>query len=121
MSFAFPNLARLAASAVLLITVMHPIASASDRGCRESGRTHRLFNWSRYQREADHGLIRYPIAAYWWSGESKEWSDAETPGTGSQQIAPSPWSYNSIAPFASQYHFFYGTSYGPNEPHDCSN
>ena len=118
MECTFPNLTRLAASAVVLISIMPSIANATDCHCRESHGVYRLFNWSRYQREADHRLIRYPNATYWSSGDDKEqWGDADTSVTDSTQIAPSPWSYNSIAPLASQYHFFYGD----NGCFDCRN
>ena len=118
----FASLARRAASAVLLISIMPQVVNASDCSCRESRRFHRQLHWSASQREADHGLIRYPNATYWWSGDNKEeWRDAETPPSGSTRIAPSPWSYHSIAPFASQYHFFYVSSYDGDEPHDCRN
>jgi hypothetical protein len=122
MNCLFPTLARLSVPAVLLITLMPHTAAASERNCHESRVLHRLFHGPALQRAADHGLVHYPNATYWRSGDTNEPSGEDAvPASPGTRIAPSPWAYHSIAPLGSQYHHFYGSSYGQGETPDCRN
>ena len=113
------SIARLAASAVLLACVFPMWAAASDCTCGECGPCH---GGSVYSRAANHGLIHYPHATYWGSGDTHNpWGALDAPACFSRGIAPSPWAYSTIAPYSHQYHFFYGESYGRGDCFDCRN
>ena len=115
--------ARLAASAALLLPLTARVATADDCPCREPSVMHKHCSSCGHTREGNHGLTHYPEASYWASGDAHVRSGAlDRPGccdSGSRYVAPSPWAYRSIAPYSHHYHSFCGDSYG--ECFDCRN
>jgi hypothetical protein len=111
-------LARLTCRVVVLLSATTSLAKGEDCSWRCSG--HR---WHRsYSREANHGLIHFPGATYWGSGDTRNrWDAGQTAGYPTKPIAPSPWAYRSIAPYSAHYHFHYGDSYGWDGCFDCRN
>jgi hypothetical protein len=109
-------------AAVLLVPGAAAVASASDCCCSGSEHSYLHGHGQVYSREANHGLMHYPHATYWGSGDGQErWGAADHPGYSPTKVAPSPWAYHSITPYARHYHFFYGSSYGWGGCFDCRN
>jgi hypothetical protein len=117
--------ASLATSGVFLFAFNLSIASAGDPGRRELTMSHWPSHSGRYTRETNHGLIHYPCATYWASGDLDNsvdrWDASDTPSYSGYDITPSPWAYRSIAPYRHQYHSFDGTGFCASECYDCRN
>ena len=116
-------LARLAAATISLVSIFPTSAGASDHFRREPNLSRGQCDSCRYSRETNHSLIHYPSVTYWTSGDALDrWdNDSCQPGYSTGLIAPSPWAYRSIAPYAHHYRFSYGESYGWGNCVDCRN
>jgi hypothetical protein len=116
---------RLAASGVLLFAFNLSVAAAADHWRREPTVSHWYHKSGRYTRESNHGLIHYPTATYWASGSYSNsvnrWGYNDMSGYSSYDVAPSPWAYQSIAPYKHQYHPTNGTGYFATDSCDCRN
>jgi hypothetical protein len=118
------SIARVAASSVFLFAFNLNVAMAGDQFRREPTMSHLSCKSCRYTRETNHGLIHYPCATYWTSGDAIDhWGNIDSPASGysSHDITPSPWAYRTIAPYAHQYRSFNGTGFGASGCYDCRN
>src|SRR5262245_3162202 len=119
------NLLRLMAPGVVLFAFNLSVASAGDHFRTEPTLSHWSRGHSRYTREVNHGLIHYPTATYWTSGNPIEsvdrWDATDAPTYFSYDVTPSPWAYRSIAPYKHQYHSFNGTGFISSGGCDCRN
>jgi hypothetical protein len=117
--------AHFAASAVILFAFNLSVASAGDHLRREPTTSRWHSKWGRYTRETNHGLVRYPCATYWVSGDFANsvdrWDASDKPSYSSYDITPSPWAYHTIAPYRHQYHSFDGTGFCVSDCYDCRN
>lgn len=117
-----PLVGRLTAFVVVLVSLTPSFAVADDCLCREPHHSSGHRGHHTYAREADHGLIHYPHVTYWGSGDREvRWGALDCPSYSTDKIAPSPWAYSTIAPYARHYHFSYGSSYGWGDCLDCRN
>ncbi len=112
-------LARLAASIFVLLSFNPNAATAGD--LRQEPRPFRGKCAScPYYPETNHGHLHYGCTTYWASGAIVNTGDAGgSPSAFTQGIAPSPWSYRSIAPYSFHYHSRDGM--GWCETYDCRN
>ncbi len=118
------TLARLAAATVSLATVLCASTLAGDHLHREPTFSKGHCRGCRYTRETNHGLIHYPCATYWASGDAANsvdrWDTTDRPTYSSYEITPSPWAFSSIAPYTHQFHSSsIGTGWG--DCGDCRN
>jgi hypothetical protein len=121
MSNQFSATLRSIGSAVVLLGLL-PNSVAAGGLRREPKLSHVFCDHCRYTRESNHGLLHYPNATYWTSGDAIDhWGASGRASFGSYDVAPSPWAYRSITPYPHHYRASYGDSYGWNDCYDCRN